>query len=367
MFERLGFLIHPAKSKLIPSRIIDYLGFTIDSTNMLVTLPRGKRLELMEACSNLVDEQQSSIRRVASVIGKLVAAFSGVQFGPLHYQNLQCAKEQALKTHAGHFDRLMRLPVEAITELQWWITNVSRCSSKILVNQPSVVLQTDVSALGWGVTDTNSSCGGRWNVHEALILQVHGINYLELLGAVYGLKAYCSTMHDLHVQLQFDNTTAVAYVNHMGGIKSVSCDKLVNLIWHWCIARNIWISAIYLPGRYNMVADTRSRKFNDTEWMLNPRIFLNVIAWYGLPDIDLFASRLNHQLPKYVSWEPDPGAVAVDAFSLHWGGMFFYAFPPFCLISRCLIKIEQDSASGILVVPDWPTQPWFPLILRLIT
>ena len=113
------------------------------------------------------------------------------------------------------------------------------------------------------------------------------------------------------------------------------------------------------------MADKRSRIFKDnTEWMLNPQIFKNIVSRYGVPDIDLFASRLNHQLPKYVSWEHDPGAVAVDAFSLHWGNTFFYAFPPFCLIGQCLKKIAQDAAKGILVVPNWPTQSWFPLMLK---
>lgn len=72
--------------------------------------------------------------------------------------------------------------------------------------------------------------------------------------------------------------------------------------------------------------------------MLSHEIFENVVATFGMPDIDLFASRLNHQLPKYVSWEPDPGAAAVYAFSLHWGEMFIYVFPPFCLVNRCLQK-----------------------------
>ena len=103
----------------------------------------------------------------------------------------------------------------------------------------SLILQTDVSALGWGATDMSSSCGGRWNVDETSLLQLRGINYLELLGTWYGLKAYCSTTRDLHVQVQIDNTTAVAYVNHMGGVKSQSCDRLANQIWSWCIDQNI--------------------------------------------------------------------------------------------------------------------------------
>ena len=96
-----------------------------------------------------------------------------------------------------------------------------------------MILQTDASSLGWGATDNDTSCGGRWTVQEDLFLQTYGINYLELLGAFYGLKAYCSTMKDLHVQLQVDNTTAVAYINHMGGVRSLSCDHLVNQMWHW--------------------------------------------------------------------------------------------------------------------------------------
>ena len=34
------------------------------------------------------------------------------------------------------------------------------------------------------------------------------------------------------------------------------------------------------------------------------------------PEIHLFASRLNAQFTRYVAYRPDPGAVAIDAFSL---------------------------------------------------
>ena len=35
-------------------------------------------------------------------------------------------------------------------------------------------------------------------------------------------------------------------------------------------------------------------------------------------EIDLFATRLTIQLKRYVSWRPDPHAVATDAFSIDW-------------------------------------------------
>lgn len=45
---------------------------------------------------------------------------------------------------------------------------------------------------------------------------------------------------------------------------------------------------------------------------------------------------------------------------------FFYAFPPFSLILKCLHKIKTDRATGILVFPYWPSQPWFPLLDSLL-
>ena len=160
-----------------------------------------------------------------------------------------------------------------------------------------------------------------------------------------------------------DNTTAVAYVNHMGGSKSLPCNDLAKEIWEWCANRNITLSATHLPGKQNVIADKESRKFNDrTEWKLNEQAFNKIRHRFGTPDIDLFASRLNYQVPRYVSWKPDPGAEAVDAFSLDWNKLKFYAFPPFCLVGRCIQKIMQDKAQGILVVPNWTTQAWFPFL-----
>ena len=94
--------------------------------------------------------------------------------------------------------------------------------------------------------------------------------------------------------------------------------------------------------------------------------FLSVTQLFYFPEIDLFASRLNHVVPKFVSYKPEPGAWATDTFSLNWHSLQFYAFPPFSIIGKVLAKIKQDEARGILIVPLWSTQPWFPTATSLI-
>ena len=115
------------------------------------------------------------------------------------------------------------------------------------------------------------------------------------------------------------------------------------------------------------IADFKSRHFHDnTEWPLHPTVFSSITHTFFYPEIDLFASRLNKQVDKFVSWKPEPGAWAVDAFHLSWKPLTFYAFPPFSLIGWVLRKVQQEEAEGILVVPLWTTQLWFPHLRLLV-
>ena len=88
-------------------------------------------------------------------------------------------------------------------------------------------------------------------------------------------------------------------------------------------------SAPYVPGIMNKIADLLSRlKLESTEWMLNPRIFKQIVYVYRIPVLYMFASALNHQVPKYFSWTLDPQAVGMDAVSVNWNKGLLYMFLP---------------------------------------
>ena len=78
------------------------------------------------------------------------------------------------------------------------------------------------------------------------------------------------------------------------------------------------------------------------------------------------SSSKTNWLPRYISWLSEPHAYAVGAFTVSWQYLTFYAFPPFSLLPRVLAKILQDKATGLLIVPKWTTQSWFPLVLTLL-
>ena len=101
----------------------------------------------------------------------------------------------------------------------------------------------------------------------------------------------------------------------MGGLKSLELNCLAIKIWDWSIQRDNWISSVHLAGKLNVRADAQSRNFSDKhELTLNGSVFENILSQYPELNIDLFATRLNHKLPTYCSWKPDPGCSYIDAF-----------------------------------------------------
>jgi len=74
---------------------------------------------------------------------------------------------------------------------------------------------------GWGAVWNRIETRGTWSLHES---SLH-INCLELLAATYVIKAFTNSPNNAHVLIQMDNTSAIAYLNKMGGPKQVVPDK----------------------------------------------------------------------------------------------------------------------------------------------
>nr|CAH7740569.1 unnamed protein product [Callosobruchus chinensis] len=258
----------------------------------------------------------------------------------------------------------MVVPRSLLTEIDWWLHNTHCSGKEILPLSYSLEIYSDTSTTGWGAWCGEKEAKGIWNKEQ----QSSHINWLELCAAFHALKSFARHRSHCNILLRIDNVTAIACINKMGSTRYSGLDLLTRSIWDWCESKTIHIFASYINTKDNIRADSLSRNTQDnTEFELNQNAFVRVVERFGQPQIDLFASQVNAKCDMYVSWGPDPDSFGVDAFTLDWSDYYFYAFPPFSLINRVVSKIKTDKATGILIAPDWPTQPWYPIFLSLIT
>ena len=366
LVDSLGFTVHPVKSVFIPTQEITFLGFVINSVNMTVKLTHDRIVDLQNLCRDTLAAQEITIREFAKLIGKMVASEPGVQCAPLFYKDLEIYKEKMLKISHGNYDSKIHLTTDVKSNISWWIHSLPHSYKPIVRNEPDIILYSDSSKTGWGgINETfGTKTEGFWSEKER---ELH-INVLELKAALLTILSLLKEVSNKHIRLNVDNTVTVAYIENFGG-RIVELHRLAKEIWKWCLSRGNWLSVAHVAGVKNVEADKLSRKVNDDmEWSLKSDIFEEITNIVGNMNIDLFASRLNHKLPRYVSYNPDPQALAINAFTIKWINYNCYIFPPFSVIGRVIQKIIQEKVETVvLIAPIWPTQVWFPQMLRQIS
>ena len=93
------------KSASKPTQIVEYLGFLLNSTKMIVNLTDRKALRIIDICKQFFRKDTVfTICQASSLVGSLVVCFPWVEFGQLHYQHIESNKVQAVKENFGNFD-----------------------------------------------------------------------------------------------------------------------------------------------------------------------------------------------------------------------------------------------------------------------
>ena len=105
----------------------------------------------------------------------------------------------------------------------------------------------------------------------------------------------------------------------------------------------------HIPGCLNVMADSmlRSTIIQLTEFFPHPKVFKHFCQMWFTPHIDLFATRLNHKVPLYLSPGPDQQAWKIDALNKDWSVLMGYAYLPIALlymvIQKCVNTIVSSS------------------------
>jgi ribonuclease HI len=260
------------------------------------------------------------------------------------------------------------MTILADEELEWWQDHCTEWNGKqIHPPLPDHYYDTDASKTGWGAwyfpKTEKPPCEA-----FGLYADAQTSNVRELTAIYLGMQSFADTADwkSCAVRVRTDNKVAMSYVNRMGG-REPHLARIVENLHSYCLERKILLTAEYIPGKENVIADKLSRLEVDwTESRLNPVIFQMIEKDMGPFTLDGMAIAANTQCKRYVSLRHDPGCLYTDFLArplCH--SERAYVNPPYTLIPRIIRKIKEEKLRLVLILPVWPSQPWWPLLWPL--
>ena len=269
-----------------------------------------------------------SARDFLSLLGQLNAAADLLILGRLHLRQLQRSLHNQWQPQKLPLCHQIRMTTEILQHLKWWLQEDRYHQGiPLKIDPPSNTIFTDASLSGWGahVEPEGPLFHGLWTEDQS---RLH-IIVLEMKAIFLSLSRAAHKVKNFTVLVSTDNTTVVAYIRLQGGTHSIELSEEAWNVLNLCLAHNIQLLVKHIPGRFNTLADRMSRvdKPISTEWSLNQKIANKIFQIMDFPSIDLFATRLNHRLPLYVSPIPDHKALSIDALLMDWNRIHAYTFP----------------------------------------
>ena len=357
--ESLGSMINQVKSELIPTQVhvFSFVGYEYHLNSALVKPTQERWQKLQALILRITNQSVLTARHLMSLIGLLASTEKLVPEGRLHMRPFQWHLKENW-TFPQSLDKLLPWSDSIIAHLNWWQNpqNVLK-GADLHPQEHNVQVFTDASNVGWGAHLNQDSIKGLWSDLEK---SLH-INVLELKAVFLALKHFRLQCQNQTVLVATGNSTVVAYINKQGGTHSVEMCAVLWRIMSWCHRFKISLRARHIPGCLNVIADSlfRSTQIQSTEWSLHPQVFKRICTKWFTPQVDLFATRLNHKLPLYVSPVPDQNAWNIDALNISWSSLVAYAYPPTALLPKVIQKVRQYNCLLILIAPGCPGMPWF--------
>lgn len=216
-------------------------------------------------------------------------------------------------------------------------------------------LDTDASSFAWGaVRDRGTPARGFFD----LTSRGFHINRKELLAIIYAIESFPTASGPGVVRIRTDSTVVMAVVNSLCS-RSPSLHRDVTRLRRLLRARGLGIEATWLASEENKWADRLLREEDSTDWHLSRSAWEQLDRAWGPLTIDRFATPLSTMLVRFNARRACPGAEAVDAMAQSWARDANYCAPPIAMAATVLRKIFEERATAVVVLPEWPAQPWW--------
>lgn len=162
----LGLKIYSDKGVFKPVRELTFLGYVINSVEMMVRPTEEKVEKMIRAIPELNTKARARIREIVGITGLMVDYVKGVEYGKRHYQHLEINKIKGLAWNKVDFEAEVKISHLARENLDWWEKNIRTAVRRIWISVLGLMLTTHVSGSGWGAVFSDNRTNGRWDRTE---------------------------------------------------------------------------------------------------------------------------------------------------------------------------------------------------------
>jgi hypothetical protein len=384
----LGFYVNDEKSQFEPTQLLEHLGFMVDTGRMVFDVPDRRRAKLLAVAQDLLSYARSHDGRVVArqasrVAGHIQSLF--LALGPITRLRTRYLNRDMRPALTGtlSWNRHITLSDEAHQDVAFWVHTLHTLPPQPIVAprpQPAHVLYTDAGENSWGATLYMGSGyfqpSARPSHPPPLVARadftaaerVRDSTFRELTGIVGALRTFGGALRGQEFLIRTDSQAAVR-IWCRGGSQALDLEGCL-YIQDLVLTLDTLIKELavtphfqWVPRDLNELADFWSKFKDHGDVMLTSHWFHILDQRWGPHSVDRMASAANARLPRFYSRFYSEGAEGVDCFLVEdWSSENNYIHPDFNMVARVIDHMSRCQARGTLIVPDWPSASWWPIL-----
>ena len=364
---KAGWVVKEA-DKSGPSQRLLYLGLEICTVSLKFFIPEKKMTKLFTKLKSFARGQPHvKIRDIASLLGLIMSCYKAL--GPV---TRIMSRTNYAWVHSslcsGGWDSFAPYPSACRKELEFWIENLASLngfpfSASKSESRFEIEIAGDASDRGLFAFQYGD---GMETIARRLFTDKEAKESSTYREVLVLHEVYCSRnvgrLAKARIRHLTDNK-AVEYIFRSGS-RNPRIHKLVVEIFLSCHAHQILLTVSWRSRDDPLlqIADSGSRDFDGSSFSLDFSSFLVILESFSHVhlSVDAMAQSWNKKFPRYFSRLKDPLAIGQNFFGqkllVNEG---YYIFPPPRSIVASLLHLRKFGASGVLVMPLWPSCSFF--------
>ncbi len=367
------------------SREKDYLGFHINTSDMLVSCLDSKLRSTETLLEKALSAMAIPVKGLASLLGKLVAlepshamlsrlaTRSGYEALAIHTDTVgwkgtilltpECKAELAFfKEHLWTGNGAPILSGLSTVRLETLLPNPVAMAPDLEIRQaegPIIVSDaSNVKAYVYGLDDLQDFQMEMTFTKDQQSLSSTG---RELLALLFTLKQWKNQGFPTQTAVYWVTDSKTATICVEKGSKSAPTQTIVFDIAKCCKDIQVHVIPVHLRREDPRLqeADKGSKTADSDNWSIDYYSFRDLHEIFQF-EFDMFASHDNAKVPKFCSLYFQEAAQATEAWSLDWThcGMLWLC-PPVSLLIKVHDRILRSPCKGVLCMPMWVTATYY--------